>query len=142
MRYYAPNLMKPDTQQFFQFVQDKVSETGRQSVAYKAVYHLFYSAQRLYKTLDEFTSENLSTFKSARTYLTQIQEQSLVALTAHHVANLLTPEIRAIVKEDISLSDADRMVLQSALDLYLSSASATCAALGTPKWVDQRRTMS
>ncbi len=142
MRYYTPGQMKPDTQQFFQFMQDKISDIGRQSAAYKAVYHLFSSAQRLYKTLDEFTSENLSTFKSARTYLTQIQEQSLVALTAHHVVNLLTPEIRAIVKEDAGLSAADRMILQSALDLYQSSAIATCAALGTPKWVDQKRTMS
>ncbi|MGP1386272.1 MAG: hypothetical protein ACTS2F_22115 [Thainema sp.] len=142
MKYYSPRVMKPDTQQFFQFVQGKVSDAGQQSAAYKAVYHLFYSAQGLYKTLDEFTSENLSVFKSARTYLTQIQEQSLVALTAHHVVNLLTPEIRGIVNRDASLSDADRLVLQSALDVYQSSAIATCAALGTPKWVDQKRTMS
>lgn len=82
------------------------------------------------------SNERLSRFVDNKTYLTPLQEHDLVALTASYAAQLDMEAARNIVKQDTVITNEECQVLLSAIDLYRSSVSATCAALGNPRWVE------
>ena len=128
--------MQPNTHQFYSFIDGKLSEAGRQSLAFKAVLHLFETAGAMYNALAQETSEQLSIFVDSGRYLTPIQEHDLVALTARYVALLNSGHIRTIILQDQNLSEDDRVVLKAALDLYGTTAQASCLALGNPHWIE------
>jgi hypothetical protein len=118
--------MQPNTNQFYLFIKDKVSEQGMQSPAGLAVRHLFQAAQSLYNALEAHTKE----------HLTSAQEQDLAALTAKYVEALNTFEIQEIVNRDMSISEEDRSALKVVLDLYINTAHTTTIALGLPRWTE------
>jgi hypothetical protein len=126
MKRYAPRIMQPNTNQFYSFIKDKLSEQGMQSPAGLAVRHLFQTAQSLYNSLETHAGKNL----------TSTQEQDLVALTAKYVIELKTFEIQEIVNRDMSISEEDRFVLKSALELYINTAHTTTVILGMPRWAE------
>jgi hypothetical protein len=136
MKRYAPKRIQPNSNQFYSFTQDKLSEQGKQSSAGLVVRHLFQAAQDLYNSLAFHTSEQLSVFIDAGRYLTPAQEHDLVALTANYVVTLNSFEIREIVNRDQSISEEDRSVLKLALGLYDNTARATSIALGNPQWIE------
>lgn len=136
VKYFNPKTMKPDTNQFHEAVKDKISDSGRQSLAHKAVLNLFGQAQSLYKTLDFVTSQNLAHFKSANKYLSQRQENDAISLTAIYAGNLRTQFIHDLVKQDTTINDQERLVLEMTLDLYKATCEANYGALGNPRWID------
>ncbi|MEM7772293.1 MAG: hypothetical protein AAF327_17490 [Cyanobacteria bacterium P01_A01_bin.37] len=136
MKTYKPKQLKPSPEEFHRFIQGKISDEGKTSVAWKVVSSLFQTAQRFYSTLDSQTSERLSSFVDSKTYLTPLQEHDLVALTALYAAQLDMQTARDIVKQDTIITSEESQVLLSAIDLYRSSVTATCAALDNPRWVD------
>lgn len=139
MKYYNPNTLQPRSNEFYNFVKDKLSPECPQSPAYKATSSLFSTAERLYRTLNDHTSERLSQFVESNTYLTQRQEHDLAALTARYVSQLDTSLAHGIVKEDLTISDTERDVLLAAIELFRNSISSTCAALGNPRWVEDSK---
>ena len=136
MKNFNPKAMKPDTNQFYEAVKDKVSEAGQQSVAYRAVSNLFQQAQSLYKTLDFVTASNIAHFTDSGKYLTHRQENDAIALTAMYVGALRTQLIHDLVKQDTTINDQERMVLEMALDLYKATCEANYGALGNPRWIE------
>jgi hypothetical protein len=135
MKQYQPLRIQPNTHQFYNFVKDRLSPAGTESAAYAAVLHLFQLAEGFYKTLDFHTSEQLAAFVDAGKYLTPAQEHDLIAITAHYIQGIETTTIRKIVEME-QLSDGDRAVLYSALELFKSTADTSRAAVGRPRWVD------
>jgi hypothetical protein len=136
MKQYVPLRIQPNTHQFYAFVKDKLSEQGMQSTAGLVVGHLFQAAEALYHTLNFHTSEQLGVFVDAGRYLTPVQEHDLVALTTAYVVALHTQEIYEIIKRDQSITEDDRSVLMSALELYNNTAKASSTALGNPRWIE------
>lgn len=128
--------MKPDLIQFSRAIEGRISESGQKSVAYKAVLDLFQTAEGLYKTLDNMTSDNLSLFKSSGKYLTERQEKDAIALTAMYVGTLQTQFIYELVKGDSALTDTERQALEMALELYKATCEANYGILGNPRWID------
>ncbi|MGP1384021.1 MAG: hypothetical protein ACTS2F_10715 [Thainema sp.] len=137
MKYFNPKVMKPNVSQFHEAVRDKISESGQQSIAYKAVLNLFEQAQSLYRSLDGVTSPNIAHLKDANKYLTQRQETDAIALTALYVRSLGTIFAHNAVKQDTTLSDQDRLVLEMAISLYRSTCDANYSTLGNPRWIDE-----
>ena len=137
MKYFNPKVMKPDVNQFHEAVRDKISEAGRQSVAYKAVLNLFEQSQTLYRLLDGMSSPNTAHLKDANKYLTQRQETDAVSLTALYVRSLGTTFASDVVKHDTTLNDQDRLVLEMAISLYKSTCDANYSTLGNPRWIDE-----
>lgn len=136
MKYFNPKTMRPHTNQFFEAVKDKISAEGKQSVAYQAVYNLFVQSQSLYKTLDFVTDKQIAHFKDTGKYLTHRQENDAIALTAMYAMNLRTEVIDRLVKEDTSISDSERLILQMTLEIYKTTCEANYGALGNPRWID------
>jgi hypothetical protein len=136
MKQYAPKRIQPNTNQFYSFIKDKLSEQGMQSPAGLAVRHLFQAAEALYNSLAFHTSEQLAVFVHAGQYLTSAQEHDLIALTANYVAALNTFEIHEIVNRDLSISEDDRSLLKLALELYDNTAKTSSIALGNPRWIE------
>ena len=136
MKNYKPNHIQPRANQLHSFLDGKLSAEGKKSPAFYAVCHLFEAAEALYRTLGFYTNEQLAIFTTARRYLTSVQEHDLMALTAHYAAAINTNQIYRIVNQDQTLSEADKVVLKSALDLYKTTTDATCAALGSPQWLE------
>jgi hypothetical protein len=128
--------MKPDTNQFFEAVKGKISDEGQKSLAYRTVYGLFGKAQSIYRKLDFVTSESISHFKTSGKYLTQRQEQDAVALTVMYLRDLRTPLIHDLVKEDTTLNEAERQILEMTLEIYKTTCEANYSMLGNPKWID------
>lgn len=137
MKYFNPKVMKPDVSQFYEAVRDKISEAGQQSIAYKAVLNLFEQSQTLYRLLDGMTSPNLSHLHDANKYLTQRQETDAIALTSLYVRSLGTVFAHDAVKQDTTLNDQDRLVLEMAISLYRSTCDANYSTLGNPRWIDE-----
>jgi hypothetical protein len=129
--------MKSGTNQFFEAVKDKISDEGKQSLAYKAVYGLFEQAQSFYRKLDFTTSENISHFKTSGKYLSQRQEHDAVALTALYIRDLRTSLIDELVKEDTVINESERQILEVALEFYKTTCEANYSILGNPKWIDE-----
>jgi hypothetical protein len=136
MKQYIPKRMQPNTNQFYSFVKNKLSEQGMQSPAGLAVRHLFHIAETLYNTLAFHTNESLGVFVDAKRYLSPTQEHDLVTLTTNYVVALNTSEIRGIVNQDRSISEEDRAILRSALELYDTTAQASSFALGNCRWIE------
>lgn len=136
MKYFNPKTMKPDTHQFYEAVKGKISESSQQSLAYQAVKNLFEQAQSLYRNLDFVTSSNITHFKDADQYLTQRQENDAISLTAMHVRELRKPFLYEVVKQDKTIDDQERMVLEMVLDIYKATCEANYAALGNPRWIE------
>jgi hypothetical protein len=136
MKYFQPKSMKPHTNQFYAAVKDKISTEGQKSLAYKAVHGLFVQAQSLYQKLDFVTSENISHFKTSGKYLTQRQEHDAVALTAMYVSDLRTNLVHDLVKEDTTITESERQILEMALEIYKATSEANYSALGNPRWID------
>lgn len=97
--------------------------------------NLFSQATTLYKTLDSMTAHNLAHFKDGK-YLTQLQEHDVVSLTAMYVGSLRTEWVDRIIKQDTSISDQERLVLEMALELYKICCDANYGALGNPRWIE------
>lgn len=136
MKQYAPKSIQPHTNQLYSFIKDNLSEQGMQSPAGLAVRHLFQAAEALYSLLAFHTNEQLTVFVNAKQYLTPTQEHDLVALTAKYVTTLNTIEINQIVNRDTSISEEDRSVLKSALELYRNTANTSAISLGNPRWIE------
>jgi len=136
MEYYKPKNLKPGSNEFYQFTQNKVSEAAQQSLSYKATGSLFETAHKLYDTLNSVTSSQLSVFVDSKTYLSQRQEHDLVALTTLYATQLDFPLVREIVEQDQVTTDSEKALLLAAIDLYIASAASACAALGNPRWVE------
>lgn len=135
MRHYNPKTMKPNAHQFHQIAGDKISEKGKASLAFRLVHDLYQMSEKLYKTLDIMTSENLSQFKDAD-YLKPAQEHSLVALTAIYAGDLRTQTIHDVVDNDTTITDVERSILRNALENYKLCAESVHAALGNPRWAE------
>lgn len=136
MKHYNPKALKPSSNELFGFTKDKLSPDCQQSIAYKVVASLFSTAQRLYRALDESTSDRLPQFVDKHAYLTQLQEHDLAALTAKFVSLLDIQLARDVIKQDSTITVTDQEVLLTTVDLFHNSVSATCAALGNPRWVE------
>lgn len=136
MKYFNPKGMKPNTNQFHEVVKGRISDTGQQSIAYRAVASLFEQAQSIYRTLGFVTEHNLAHFKDGK-YLTQLQERDSVALTAMYVGNLKTQFFQDVVKRDTTISDQERLVLEMALEVYRTSSESNYATLGNPRWIEE-----
>ena len=136
MKNYKVNYIQPRVNQLHSFLDGKLSVEGRKSASFYAVCHLFEAVEALYRTLGFYTNEQLAIFKTPGRYLTSMQEHDLMALTAHYTAAINTSWIYRIVNQDQTLSDTDKVVLKSALDLYKTTTDATCAALGSPQWLE------
>ena len=136
MKTQQPNQLKPRTNEFFKWTDKKISLDGQKSIAWQSVLSLFQTSEKFYKMIDSFTSERLSIFVDNKTYLTPRQEHDAVALTAHFAANLDMQLVRNIVGQDQTITDDERQVLLSTVDLFHSSVAATIAAMGSPRWVD------
>ncbi len=134
MKYFNPKTMRPDANQFNEAVKDKISSEGQKGVAYQAVRSLFVQAEALYRTLDFVTNEQI--FTKAGKYLTHRQENDAIALTAMYAGNLRTELIDRLVKEDASISDSERLILQMTLEIYKTTCDANYGALGNPRWID------
>ncbi|MBD1875788.1 hypothetical protein H6F75_20090 [Nodosilinea sp. FACHB-131] len=128
--------MKPNTNQFYEAVKDKISPEGQKSVAYQAVQNLFVQAQSLYRILDFVTSEQIAHFKKAEKYLTHRQENDAITLTVMYARELRTDIIDKLVKEDTSISDLERLTLQMILEIYKTTCDANYGVLGNPRWID------
>ena len=136
MKYYSPKNLRPGSDEFYRFTQDKVSEAAQQSLSYKATASLFRTAHKLYDTLNSVTSPQFSVFVDSQTYLSQRQEHDLVALTTLYATQLDLLLVREIVEQDQVTTDSEKALLLAAIDLYIASAAAACAALGNPRWVE------
>jgi hypothetical protein len=136
MKHYKVRSVQPTLNQLHPCLKGKLSNAGEQSPAYYAVYSLFESAEALYRTLDSHTSNSLAIFRDAGRYLTLQQEHDLMALTALYAAAINTQWLQRIVDQDSALTESDRAVLKSALELYKTTTEATCAALGVPTWLE------
>ncbi|MBD1918756.1 MULTISPECIES: hypothetical protein [Cyanophyceae] len=134
MKYFNPKTMKPNANQFYEAVKDKISVEGQKGVAYQAVRSLFMQAESLYRTLDFVTNEQIFT-KSGK-YLTHRQENDAIALTAMYAGELRTELIDKLIKEDDSISDSDHLILQMTLEIYKTTCEANYGALGNPRWID------
>ncbi len=136
MKNYKVNSVQPKISQLDSFLTGKLSNAGERSMAFYAVRHLFESAEALYRTLNFYTSENLGIFTDAGRYLTIQQEHDLMALTTHYAEAVNTQWTQKIVEHDSTLAGSDRTALKSALELYKTTVAATCAALGSPTWLE------
>jgi hypothetical protein len=137
MKQYAPRRIHPNVNMLDKFMKDKsFSQSAYSSMAYKAVYQLFETAQSFYGTLESATSSNMSVFVESQQYLTALQEHDLVALTAQYVTQLNNVGIQYIVANDPTVTDDERTILKSAIEIFRNSADTTVAALGHPRWVD------
>lgn len=136
MKYFNPKTMRPNTNQFYEAVKDKISSEGQKSTAYLVVYNLFVQAQSLYKTLDFVTDRQIAHLNTAGKYLTHRQENDAIALTAMYAGNLRTEFVDRLVKEDVSISDSERLILQMTLEIYKATCDANYGALGNPRWID------
>lgn len=136
MKTYNPRSLKPNPDDLFKFAGDKISETGKQSAAWKVTLSLFQTTQRFYRALGDMTSERLSTFVENQTYLNALQEHDLVAITAIYVTQLDVNVAREIVTTDQTIADTEREILLAAIDLFQSATTSTHAALGNPKWIE------
>ncbi|MBD2106285.1 hypothetical protein [Nodosilinea sp. FACHB-13] len=134
MKYFNPKTMRPNTSQFHEAVKEKISLEGQKGVAYQAVRSLFLQAESLYRTLDFVTNEQL--FTKAGKYLTHRQENDAIALTAMYAGELRTELSDRLVKEDASISDSERLILQMTLEIYKTTCEANYGALGNPRWID------
>lgn len=142
MKYYSPKNLKPGSNEFYRLTQNKLSEAAQQSLSYKATASLFRTAQKLYDTLNNVTSERLSVFVDSNTYLSQRQEHDLTALTALYATQLDTPFVRELVEQDQATNDEEKALLLAALELYIASTGSTFAALGNPRWVEDKTGMA
>jgi hypothetical protein len=137
MKQYAPHRIHPNVHTLDKFMKDNsLSQSAYSSMAYKAVYQLFETAQNFYGTLESMTSSNMSVFIENQQYLTALQEHDLVALTAQYISQLNNSGIQHIVANDPSITDDERTILKSALKLFSSNADTTIAALGHPRWIE------
>lgn len=53
-----------------------------------------------------------------------------------YVGSLRTQLIHDLVKEDSTVTDAERQVLEMALELYKATCEANYGSLGNPRWID------
>lgn len=136
MKYFTPGAMKPNINQFYDLTRDKISAEGQQSPAYLTVANLFSQATTLYKTLSSSTAHNLAYFKDGK-YLTQLQEHDSVALTVIYVWNLKTDYIDRIVKQDTTIDDQERLVLELALEVYRTCCESNYGVIGNPRWIEE-----
>jgi hypothetical protein len=135
-RYILPSMM-PNSNQFHSFIKEKTSSCNTQSAAYKVVHRLFANAEKMYRTLNFFTAENLSVFSESQKCLSPTQEHDLVALTALYVSDLLDSEIYQIIEQDSAVSDEEKAILKAAVGLFKDTAQAVHNALGNPRWIDE-----
>jgi hypothetical protein len=135
MKSYAPQSMMPNRDQFHTLTRGKLSEGCQNSVAWKAVYHLFGVPQNLYKTLDFLASERSSVFVDSGQYLSHSQEHDLVLLMATSVANTEIHNILEIIDQDITISAQDREILKMTVETFRATATATLRALGQILWI-------
>jgi hypothetical protein len=135
MKSYAPRGMMPNRNQLYTLTSGKLSEGCRNSIAWKAVEHLFGVPENLYKTLDYLTEERLSVFVNSGQYLSHSQEHDLVLLMATSVANTETQTILEIINKDITISDQDREILKTTVETFRETATATLRALGQIRWI-------
>jgi hypothetical protein len=133
MKQYQPLRIQPNTHQLSNFMKDRLSPSAAQSTAYAAVLHLFQLAEGFYKTLDFHTSEQLAVFVDAGKYLTPTQEHDLISITAHYIQGIDTTMIQKMIE---LISENDRAVLYSALELFKSTSDTSRSAVGRPRWVD------
>lgn len=138
MKFYNPKTLKPGPDDFHRFTQGKLSESAQQSLSGKATASLFRTAQKFYSLLDSSTSERLSLFVDNQTYLSATQEHDLKALTALYAAHLDTQLVRDLIAQDPVTTDPEKQILLAAVELYQVSGASTCAALGNPRWVEDR----
>jgi len=136
MKNYNVNHVQPTVSQFSACLEGKLSDAAKQGAAFWAVRSLFESAEALYRTLNFNTTENIAIFKEAGRYLSLQQEHDLMAITAKYAAAIQSDSIQRAVDRDSTLSEDDRAALKLALDFYRSTAQATCAALGNPRWLE------
>ncbi len=136
MKNYKVNSIQPTVNQLHTFLNGKLSDVGKRTTAFYAVCNLFESAETLYRTLNFYTGERLAIFTDSGRYLSAQQEHDLMALTAHYAAAINTHWVQRIVEQDEALIESDRVLLKSALALYKTTADATCAALGSPRWLE------
>jgi hypothetical protein len=137
MKQYTPRRIHPNMHTLETFMKDKgLSQAAYGSMAYKAVYQLFETAQSFYSTLESTTGSSLYVFTESQQYLTALQEHDLVALTARYVAQLGNSWIQYIVENDPVVTDDERVILESAIKLFRNTADTTVAALGDPRWID------
>jgi hypothetical protein len=135
MKHYQIRQVQPSTNQFYQFVRDKLSEQGIVSNSYRIVLHLFQLSEGFYKTLESHTSEHLAIFTDSGQYLTATQEHDLVCLTAHYIQGMDTLWVSMTIDND-PISEADKVILHQALDLFKTTAEASRSALGRPAWIE------
>lgn len=62
MKHRNLQTLRPRSNEFYQFTKGKLSEGCSQSMAYQVTASLFSTAERLYNSLNEATSERLSQF--------------------------------------------------------------------------------
>jgi hypothetical protein len=135
MKHYQVRQVQPSTNQFYQIIQDKISEQGCKSVAYQAVLHLFQLSEGFYKALEFHTSESLAIFTESGQYLTATQEHDLVSLTAHYIQGIDASWVSMAI-DNASIPEADKAVLHQALALFKTTAEASRSALGRPAWIE------
>ena len=136
MKYYSPQNAQPGLNEFHQFTRGKLSDAATRGLSYRATASLFTTARKLYDTLKNATSEQLSVFANSKKYLSQRQEHDLMALTAQYTAQLDLQLVRDIIEQDTATSDAEKALLLAAVELYKASATASYSALGSPRWVE------
>ena len=136
MKYYNLANLRPSSSEFHQFTKDKLSETARQSISYKATSNLFGTVRKLYEALKHVTSEQLSIFVNSQTYLSQRQEHDLVALTALYATQQNTQLVREIIEQDAATNESEKAVLLAAVELFVGATASACAALGNPRWIE------
>ena len=140
MKYYNPKNLKPGSDEFYRFTKDKLSAAARQSLSYKATVSLFGTVRRLYDTLNDMTSEQLSVFVDSKSYLSQRQEHDLIALTALYAAQLDTQLVREIIGQDQATNESEKALLLAAIELYSAATASTYAAMGNPRWIEDSAT--
>ena len=136
MRNYNVNKVQPTLSQFYTCLEGRISDAAKQSAAFWAVRSLFESAEAIYRILNFYTTENLAVFTTAGRYLSIQQEHDLMAITAQYAAAIQTESIQQVLNQDPTLSGSDRAALEFALEFYRTTTQATCAALGTPGWLE------
>ena len=136
MKYYSPQNAQPRSHEFHQFTRGKLSEEATKGLSYRATASLFTTAAKLYGTLRNLTSEQLSVFARSKQYLSQQQEHDLMALTAQFTAQLDLQLVREIIAQDEATNEAEKALLLAAVELYKASATSSSSALGNPRWIE------
>jgi hypothetical protein len=136
MKQYNPLQVNPNTHQFYELVKDKLNNSAFDSAAYRATLSLFETAEKIYRSLNHLTSEQLSVFVDTGKYLTPTQEHDLMVITATAVTQIDTSIAIALIKIDTSLLPEERTCLLSAVECFTSTSQITAAALGNPRWIE------